>query len=208
MSAQHSRLATSSPSPSSGSVRRTKRTEPRSRWLVRVRRSRYRYRVRVRDEQIPASVFTTTDGNSRFRQALFHDIVGARTQTELLSRHRDPEAFVWLRLYLADLGEQPTPNEPMWWTLRRRDHGDGLRRQPMNYEALRAVFRRVNAALGTNWTMHDLRHTAALRPGGGNARRLSPDPVFSNACMPGASTSPVGEPSGHPIGVGPSGRRS
>ncbi|MDI6105570.1 site-specific integrase [Actinoplanes sp. NEAU-A12] len=33
----------------------------------------------------------------------------------------------------------------------------------MNYEALRAVFRRVNALLGTNYTMHDLRHTAALR---------------------------------------------
>jgi integrase/recombinase XerD len=74
-----------------------------------------------------------------------------------------PEAMVWLRLYLADLGEQPRPDEPLWWTLRRRDHGDGLCRQPMNYEALRAVFRRVNAALGTNWTMHDLRHTAALR---------------------------------------------
>jgi integrase/recombinase XerD len=25
------------------------------------------------------------------------------------------------------------------------------------------VLRRVNAALGTNWTMHDLRHTCALR---------------------------------------------
>ena len=74
-----------------------------------------------------------------------------------------PEAFVWLRLYLADLVEQPAANEPVWWTLRCRDHGDGLRRQPMNYEALRAVFRRVNAGLGTNWTMHDLRHTAALR---------------------------------------------
>ncbi len=32
----------------------------------------------------------------------------------------------------------------------------------MNYEALRAVWRRVNALLGTNWTMHDLRHTASL----------------------------------------------
>ena len=74
-----------------------------------------------------------------------------------------PEAFVWLRLYLADLVERPDLAEPLWWTLRRRDHGDGLRRQPMNYEALRAVFRRVNGALGTNWTMHDLRHTAALR---------------------------------------------
>jgi integrase len=74
-----------------------------------------------------------------------------------------PEAMVWLRLYLADLGQQPRSDEPLWWTLRRRDHGNGLHRQPMNYEALRAVFRRVNAMLCTNWTMHDLRHTAALR---------------------------------------------
>ena len=73
-----------------------------------------------------------------------------------------PEAFVWIRLYLAEL-EPLEPHEPLWWTLRRRDHGDGLRRQPMNYEALRAVFKRVNTLLGTNYSMHDLRHTAALR---------------------------------------------
>jgi integrase/recombinase XerD len=73
------------------------------------------------------------------------------------------EAFVWLRLYLADLGTPLDPNERVWWTLRRRDRGEGLQRQPMNYEALRAVWRRVNTALGTNWTMHDLRHTASLR---------------------------------------------
>jgi integrase len=73
-----------------------------------------------------------------------------------------PEAFVWLRLYLAEL-EQPQPEDPLWWTLRRRDHGHGLRRQPLNYEALRAVFRRLNALLGSNYSMHDLRHTAALR---------------------------------------------
>jgi site-specific recombinase XerD len=33
----------------------------------------------------------------------------------------------------------------------------------LTYDALRAVLRRANAALGTNWTMHDLRHTCALR---------------------------------------------
>ena len=33
----------------------------------------------------------------------------------------------------------------------------------MDYEALRAVFRRVNSKLATNWSMHDLRHTAAVR---------------------------------------------
>ncbi|MDX2938999.1 tyrosine-type recombinase/integrase [Streptomyces ipomoeae] len=73
-----------------------------------------------------------------------------------------PEAFIWLRLYLAELGLLD-PNEPIWWTLRRRDHGDGLRYQPMNYDALRAVLWRANALLGTNYMMHDLRHTAALR---------------------------------------------
>jgi len=72
------------------------------------------------------------------------------------------EAFVWLRLYLAQL-EPLRPNDPLWWTVRRRDQGGGPRRQRLNYEALRAVFRRINAVLGSNYSMHDLRHTAALR---------------------------------------------
>jgi integrase/recombinase XerD len=73
------------------------------------------------------------------------------------------EGFIWLRLYLADLAVPLDPDQPLWWTLRRRDRGNGPSRQPMTYEALRAVFRRVNTLLGTNWTMHDLRHTASLR---------------------------------------------
>ncbi|WP_369181036.1 tyrosine-type recombinase/integrase [Streptomyces mutabilis] len=73
-----------------------------------------------------------------------------------------PEAFIWIRLYLAE-GPPLDPQAALWWTLRRRDHGEGLAYQVMNYEALRAVFRRVNALLGTNWSMHDLRHTTALR---------------------------------------------
>ncbi|MGQ5640586.1 MULTISPECIES: tyrosine-type recombinase/integrase [unclassified Streptomyces] len=73
-----------------------------------------------------------------------------------------PESFIWLRLYQSE-GPPLAPQAPLWWTLRRRDHGAGLAYQPMNYEALRAVFRRTNALLGTNWSMHDLRHTAALR---------------------------------------------
>ena len=70
---------------------------------------------------------------------------------------------MWLRLYLAELVKPLAPVDVLWWTLRRRDRGGGLARQPMNYEAQRAVFRRVNRLLGTNWSMHDLRHTAALR---------------------------------------------
>jgi len=74
-----------------------------------------------------------------------------------------PDAFVWLRLYLAEIGEVGA-DEPVWQTLRRRRRDtSGLRRHPLDYAALRAVLRRVNAALSTNWTMHDLRHTCALR---------------------------------------------
>lgn len=72
------------------------------------------------------------------------------------------EAFVWLRLYLGE-SAPVGPNEPIWRTVRRRDRGTGPADQPLTYDALRAVFRRVNNALGTNWSMHDLRHTAALR---------------------------------------------
>src|SRR5271165_2235071 len=53
-----------------------------------------------------------------------------------------PEAFVWIRLYLAEIGPLG-PDEPFWRTLRRRADG-GKSRGPLNYEALRAVFRRVN----------------------------------------------------------------
>lgn len=74
-----------------------------------------------------------------------------------------PDALIWLRLYLADLSVPLESDDPVWQTLRRRNRGQGLQRQPMNYEALRAVFRRANALLGSNWTMHDLRHTASLR---------------------------------------------
>ncbi|MGH9122638.1 MAG: tyrosine-type recombinase/integrase [Acidimicrobiales bacterium] len=69
-----------------------------------------------------------------------------------------PDAFVWLRLYQAEVeGLVPTGrDDPLFWTLRRP-----FRR--LNYHAARAMFTRANAALGANWTLHDLRHTAAYR---------------------------------------------
>jgi integrase len=69
-----------------------------------------------------------------------------------------PDAFVWLRLYQAQLsGLVPTGrDEPLWWTLRRPF-------RPLGYDAARAMFTRANAALGSNWSLHDLRHTAAYR---------------------------------------------
>ena len=66
------------------------------------------------------------------------------------------DAFVWLRLYQHDLDrlDQQIPGglgDPLWWTLRRPA-------RPLTYEAFRAVLRRANQRLGTNWTLHDLRH--------------------------------------------------
>jgi integrase len=69
-----------------------------------------------------------------------------------------PDAFVWLRLYQAQLsGLVPAGrDEPLWWTLRRPFRALG-------YDAARAMFSRANAVLGANWSLHDLRHTAAYR---------------------------------------------
>lgn len=69
-----------------------------------------------------------------------------------------PDAFVWLRLYQAQMqGLVPAGrDDPLWWTLRRPF-------RPLAYHAARAMFVRANAALGSNWSIHDLRHTAAYR---------------------------------------------
>lgn len=53
------------------------------------------------------------------------------------------DSNVWLALYMA---EQPpiTPGGPVWWTRRPAT-------TPLTYHAMRAVLRRANARLGTNW---------------------------------------------------------
>jgi integrase len=69
-----------------------------------------------------------------------------------------PDAFVWLRLYQAQM-EGLVPggaDDPLWWTLRRPF-------RPLSYHAARAMFTRAGAALGGRWRLHDLRHTAAYR---------------------------------------------
>jgi site-specific recombinase XerD len=68
------------------------------------------------------------------------------------------DAFIWLRLYQQEmLNLVPRgPSEPVWWTLRRPF-------RPLTYDAARMVFTRVNQLLGANWTLHDLRHSAAKR---------------------------------------------
>jgi integrase len=77
-----------------------------------------------------------------------------------------PDSFVWLRLYQAQLhGLVPAGRDQgLWWTSRRPF-------RPLTYHAAHRMFGRVNAALGTNWTLHDLRHTAAYR--------MAADPAMS-----------------------------
>jgi site-specific recombinase XerC len=69
-----------------------------------------------------------------------------------------PDAFVWLRLYQQEThGLAPSgPDDPLWWTLRRPF-------RPLAYNAARMMFDRANATIGTGWTLHSLRHTAAYR---------------------------------------------
>ena len=69
-----------------------------------------------------------------------------------------PDAFVWLRLCQAEFhGRVPTGrDDPLWWTLRRPF-------RQLSYHAARAMFVRAGAFLGANWSLHDLRHTAAYR---------------------------------------------
>lgn len=65
------------------------------------------------------------------------------------------DAFVWLRLYEA---RQPRPDGQMaLWLTRRAPH------RPLTYSAMRRALQRANVRLATQWTLHQLRHTAAQR---------------------------------------------
>lgn len=72
-----------------------------------------------------------------------------------------PDAVVWIRLYLAEglvaPVDEPLPLTAPLWVTRRRPI------RPLNYNAFRRVLQRANDQLGTNITLHDLRHTCAMR---------------------------------------------
>ncbi len=69
------------------------------------------------------------------------------------------DAFVWQRLYQQELLRMGVPRgrrQPAWWTLRRPY-------RPLTYHGAHRMFERVSASLGADWTLHDLRHSAASR---------------------------------------------
>jgi integrase len=86
--------------------------------------------------------------------ALVHVVRKGGRRAQWLPVSRD--AVVWLRRYQAESGYVAGVDEPVWVTVRGN-------RRAVGYDAYRAVFARVNARLGTNWTPHDLRHTACER---------------------------------------------
>lgn len=116
-------------------------------WLSSGVRASELLALRHGDIDVGRSTITVVSKGSRLREA-----VPAST-----------DSFLWLALYLR---EQPPMTEggPVWWTRQ------GTRR-PLTYHGARAVLQRANAALGSNWTLHDFRHTAAAR--------LLADPAFT-----------------------------
>jgi len=76
-----------------------------------------------------------------------------------------PQVFVYLSRYL-DVDGTPRPGERIWRTRR------GEQRE-LRYGALRRVLQRANQRLGANWTLHDLRHTAASRMANGGTLTLA-----------------------------------
>ena len=70
-----------------------------------------------------------------------------------------PDAFVWLRLYQAQLsGLVPAGrDEPLWRTLRRPFRA-------LSYDAARAMFTRANAALGSNRYAADIARSRDHQP--------------------------------------------
>ena len=69
-----------------------------------------------------------------------------------------PDAFVYLALYQHRLQGKVTfgADDPLWWTLRPPY-------RQLAYDAARMMFTRAGAALGADYSLHDLRHTAAYR---------------------------------------------
>ena len=102
----------------------------------------------------PGELLGMTGEDIDWGDALIHVVRKGARKAQWLPVSRD--AIVWLRRYQAASGYVVGPAEPVWVASR----GD---RRPMTYGAYRAIFTRINGRLGTNWTPHDLRHTACVR---------------------------------------------
>ncbi|MFC9964323.1 tyrosine-type recombinase/integrase [Nocardia ignorata] len=91
--------------------------------------------------------------------------VVSKGSRELAEVPASADAFAWLALYLMEAAQHGYLADGLVWHTLRSPF------RPLNYHAARAVLMRANALLGTNHSLHDLRHTAATR--------MVDDPVFT-----------------------------
>ncbi|RPK82571.1 Tyrosine recombinase XerD [Streptomyces sp. ADI97-07] len=75
-----------------------------------------------------------------------------------------PQGLFRLALYVDAAGTL-ADGGPLWRARRGPD-------RPLTYWAMRRVMQRANTLLGTNWSLHDLRHTAAYRMANGGKLTL------------------------------------
>ena len=104
----------------------------------------------------PSELLGLTNGLVRWDE---QTITVVRKGTRALQRiPAAPDAFVCVQLVSSRAASRVPyrPRPTSRWTL-RKPH------RQLNYDAMRAVVRRANEALGSNWSLHDLRHTAAMR---------------------------------------------
>jgi integrase len=94
------------------------------------------------------------------RQQVFVVSKGSRAREAVPT---SPEGLRFLALYFDEHGT-PALDEPVFRTRRGTS-------RPLTYSAARRVLQRANAVLGSDWTLHDLRHTLI--------ERMTADPTLS-----------------------------
>lgn len=114
-----------------------------------------------RDKAIFALAYSSGVRAEELLNLTFSDIDWGKSMVRVISKGTrspdwvavGPQFFQWLTPYLNERGHG-SGLDPVWVTENKNSH-------PLTYTALRGIIRRVNEKLGTNWVMHDLRHTFA-----------------------------------------------
>lgn len=118
----------------------------------------------TRDRALLAMYVSSGARATELLSVTLKDVDWARQQIQVTGKgsggHQEsipvsPEGLRYLSMYLAEEGT-PGPDESLWRTRRGSPRA-------LTYSAARRVLQRANEKIGTNWTLHDLRHTAATR---------------------------------------------
>lgn len=109
-----------------------------------------------------SELLSVTVGDVNWAGQVIHVVSKGSRAREVVPVSAD--GLIYLRNYLQ---QAPAPlTAPLWRTRRGAERA-------LTYSAARRMFQRANDMLGTNWTLHDLRHTAATRMATDPALRLT-----------------------------------